>query len=69
MLESLRNKTIMLVVAHPDDELLGCGATMYRLIRDFGAIVHVVILGEELTSRSDSRDPMLMGTRIGYTQV
>jgi len=50
------NKRIMLVVAHPDDELLGLGASMNRLIRDLGAIVHVVILGEGITSRADKRD-------------
>jgi len=50
------NKRIMLVVAHPDDELLGLGGSMNRLIRDFGAIVHVVILGEGITSRADKRD-------------
>lgn len=46
----------MLVVAHPDDELLGLGATMNRLINEFGVTTHVVILGEGITSRSDSRD-------------
>ena len=57
MLDNLfANKRIMLVVAHPDDELLGLGASMNRLIRDFGAIVHVVILGEGITSRADKRD-------------
>lgn len=56
MLESLRNKRILLVVAHPDDELLGVGASMNRLIEDFNAKVKVVILGEGITSRSDQRD-------------
>ncbi len=46
----------MLVVAHPDDELLGLGATMHKLIKHFNSIVHVVILGEGITSRSDIRD-------------
>lgn len=46
----------MLVVAHPDDELLGVGATMNLLINEYGAKVHVVILGEGITSRSDQRD-------------
>ena len=46
----------MVVVAHPDDELLGLGATMHKLIRDAGVTTHVVILGEGLTSRSDKRD-------------
>jgi LmbE family N-acetylglucosaminyl deacetylase len=57
MLESLRNKRIMIVVAHPDDELLGLGATMNRLIRDYEVTTHVVILGEGITSRSETRDP------------
>lgn len=56
MLKSLSNKRIMIVVAHPDDELLGLGATMNRLIKDESVITHVVILGEGITSRSDIRD-------------
>ncbi len=56
MLESLRNKKIMIVVAHPDDELLGLGATMHKLIQETNVITHVVILGEGITSRSDTRD-------------
>ncbi len=46
----------MIVVAHPDDELLGLGASMHRLIKEFQIITHVVILGEGITSRSDARD-------------
>lgn len=57
MLESLKNKKILIVVAHPDDELLGLGASMNRLINDYGIKTHVVILGEGITSRSDERDP------------
>ncbi|WP_415375219.1 PIG-L deacetylase family protein [Patiriisocius sp. Uisw_017] len=56
MLESLRNKKIMIVVAHPDDELLGLGATLHKLILDYQVKTHVVILGEGITSRSDDRD-------------
>jgi LmbE family N-acetylglucosaminyl deacetylase len=56
MLEYLRNKKIMIVAAHPDDELLGLGASMNRLINEFNVKTHVVILGEGLTSRSDIRD-------------
>lgn len=57
MYEYLANKKIMLVVAHPDDELLGLGATMHRLIHEYGATVRVIILGEGITSRADKRDP------------
>lgn len=56
MLEYLKNKRIMLVVAHPDDELLGLGASMNKLIHHYGVTAHVVILGEGITSRSDKRD-------------
>src|SRR5258706_14245391 len=51
----LRNKRIMVVVAHPDDELLGCGATFNKLISECNCFVRVVILGEGITSRSDKR--------------
>ena len=47
----------MVVVAHPDDELLGLGGTMNKLIHEYNCNIRVVILGEGLTSRADSRDP------------
>src|SRR5690242_5989303 len=55
MMHWLSNKKIMVVVAHPDDELLGPGATMHRLISKYNCSIRVVILGEGITSRSDSR--------------
>lgn len=54
--EFLKGKKIMVVVAHPDDELLGLGATMHKLIHHTEVTTHVVILGEGLTARSDERD-------------
>ena len=45
-----------MIVAHPDDEILGVGATMHKLIHENSCKVKVVILGEGLTSRSDKRD-------------
>lgn len=56
MLESLKNKRILVVVAHPDDELLGLGATMNKLCNELGCTVRTVILGEGITSRSNVRD-------------
>lgn len=50
------NKKILLVVAHPDDELLGLGASMNRLITDYNCTVRVIILGEGITSRSEDRN-------------
>ncbi len=45
----------LVVAAHPDDEVLGCGGTMARLARR-GDEVHVVILGEGITSRHLQRE-------------
>jgi LmbE family N-acetylglucosaminyl deacetylase len=56
LIGALKGKKILLVVAHPDDELLGCGATFNKLISDYDCHVRVVILGEGITSRSDKRD-------------
>jgi LmbE family N-acetylglucosaminyl deacetylase len=53
---NFNNSRIMIVVAHPDDELLGLGASMNRLIIEYNVQTHVVILGEGVTSRSDIRD-------------
>ena len=53
----LKNKRILVVVAHPDDELLGLGASMHRLIHREGCTIRAVILGEGITSRADARDP------------
>lgn len=50
------NKKILVVVAHPDDEVLGCGATIARHAR-IGDEVHVVILAEGVTSRDERHDP------------
>ena len=37
-----KNKRIMVVVAHPDDELLGLGATMHKLIKEYGVIAKAI---------------------------
>lgn len=47
---SAAKQRVLVVAAHPDDEVLGCGATIARLARE-GAEVHIAILGEGITSR------------------
>ena len=42
----------LIVVAHPDDEILGAGATIYKLVRD-GHLVHVCILSGEVNARKN----------------
>lgn len=56
MLELLRGKRILVVAAHPDDELLGLGATIHRLTSEFQCNARALILGEGITSRGLLRD-------------
>jgi LmbE family N-acetylglucosaminyl deacetylase len=48
-------KTILVVAAHPDDEVLGCGATAARLVRE-GHELHIAIMAEGITSRHEQRE-------------
>lgn len=45
-----------MVAAHPDDELLGQGATIHKLSNEYGCTCRAIILGEGLTSRSEERN-------------
>lgn len=46
---------VLVVAAHPDDEVLGCGGTVARLARE-GHDIHILVLGEGSTSRSEQRE-------------
>ena len=46
---------VLVVVAHPDDEVLGCGGTIARHA-DSGDQVQVLIVAEGSTSRQQERD-------------
>lgn len=49
------SKKILIVAAHPDDEVLGCFGTVAKLIQD-GYEAYTLILGEGKTSRDDIRN-------------
>lgn len=49
------NKKILVIAAHPDDEILGCGGTIARHTAN-GDHVHILIMAEGITSRDNSRN-------------
>ena len=48
--------SILVVAAHPDDEVLGCGGVLARHAAE-GDTVHILIVAEGATSRDARRDP------------
>ena len=50
-----KDERILIVAAHPDDEVLGCGGTIARLAKQ-GHDVYIAILGEGITSRFNERE-------------
>lgn len=49
------NDIVLVIAAHPDDEVLGCGGTIARHAAE-GCAVHILIMAEGLTSRDQTRD-------------
>lgn len=50
----MKNNNILIVAAHPDDEILGCAGAIVRLIRE-GFQANTLILGEGISSRGNNR--------------
>lgn len=59
----MTHNKILVVAAHPDDEVLGCGGTMARLAME-GNEICTLILGEGITSRDAKRDAAKRKTEI-----
>lgn len=54
---------ILIIAAHPDDEILGCGGTIARLVKE-GYEAFTLLLGEGITSRDEKRDREKWGQEI-----
>jgi N-acetylglucosamine malate deacetylase 1 len=50
-------KSVLILAAHPDDEVLGCGGTIAKLGRE-GAAVHVAFLADGVFSREGDKSAM-----------
>ena len=59
----MSQRTVAVIAAHPDDEILGCGGTIANHI-DRGDEVHVLIMAEGLTSRDAQRDVKAHGEQL-----
>lgn len=57
---------VLIVAAHPDDEVLGCGATIAKLARKADNEVYTLILGDGITSRYGEDE---LGTQAVKEQV
>ena len=57
------NKTILVIAAHPDDEVLGCGGTILKHSEN-GDKVHILILAEGITSRQKKKRSISCEFRI-----
>lgn len=55
-------KTAFAIVAHPDDEIIGLGGTLYKHTKQ-GDTVHVLILGDGKSSRKDQYKPLQQRTK------
>jgi LmbE family N-acetylglucosaminyl deacetylase len=55
--------SILILAAHPDDEVLGCGGTIAKL-SDEGAIIHVAFLADGVFSRGGDQKQQLRDLNI-----
>jgi len=62
------SKKILVVAAHPDDEVLGCGGTIAKHKKN-GDEVHVLILAEGITSREEKRSRNVCKTELSKLAI
>lgn len=60
-----QSRTVLCIAAHPDDEILGCGATLAKHAH-LGDHVHILIMAEGETSRQVSRDRLSASRKLSH---
>jgi LmbE family N-acetylglucosaminyl deacetylase len=60
MSRNLTGSSILVVAAHPDDEVLGCGGTLARMAQE-GREVNVLLLADGESSRGSAESPLASG--------
>jgi LmbE family N-acetylglucosaminyl deacetylase len=61
------NKKVLVVAAHPDDEVLGCGGTIARFVNE-GSEVTIVLMGEGPQARHDSKEEGMQNKDVSEVQ-
>ena len=61
-------RSILVVAAHPDDEVLGCGGTLAKLALQ-STEVNVAVLGQGIMSRNDAQPDSLTGLHQAAQEV
>lgn len=54
------SRSVLILAAHPDDEVLGCGGTIAKLA-DEGATIHVAFLADGVFSRDEDQEMQRKG--------
>jgi LmbE family N-acetylglucosaminyl deacetylase len=62
------NKTVLIVAAHADDEVLGCGGTIAKHTSE-GDVVHAVFMADGVRSRSNTADVDLPRRMVAAKQA
>ena len=53
----LKNKKILIIAAHPDDEILGCGGTIFKLKKNNK--IQIIFMTNGVSARSNNDDKIL----------